>query len=179
MTHPEVPGIPVIDRLCAAIGRGVAWLALLLVATTFAVVVLRYGFDRGLLWMQESTTWMHALLFMLGAAWALRTGDHVRVDVFYRKLAPRRQALVDLLGTALFLLPLCGYIFFESWPYVLQSWQVHEASREAGGLRGLYLLKSVIPLTAALLALQGLSEIVRALRRLGAGASAGHHGAAP
>lgn len=166
MKADDTPGIPAIDRLCEAIGRSVAWLALLLVATTFAVVVLRYGFDRGLLWMQESTTWMHALLFMLGAAWALRTGDHVRVDVLYRRLDPRRQAWTDLLGTVLFLLPLCGYVFFESWPYVLQSWQIHETSREAGGLRGLYLLKSVIPLTAALLALQGVSEIVRALRRI-------------
>ncbi len=166
MAPEDVPGIPFIDRLCAAIGKGVAWLALLLVATTFAVVVLRYGFDRGLLWMQESTTWMHALLFMLGAAWALRTGDHVRVDVFYRRLGARGQALVDLLGTVLFLLPLCGYILLESWPYVLQSWEVGESSREAGGLRGVYLLKSVIPVTAALLALQGVSEILRALRRL-------------
>jgi TRAP-type mannitol/chloroaromatic compound transport system permease small subunit len=115
---------------------------------------------------------MHALLFMLGAAWALRSGDHVRVDVFYRKLHPRRQAWVDLLGTVLFLLPLCGYVFFESWPYVLQSWEIHETSREAGGLRGLYLLKSVIPLTAALLALQGVSEIVRALRRIRAAGAA-------
>ena len=173
MTHEDIPGIPSIDRLCAAVGRGVAWIALLLVGTTFTIAVMRYGFDLGLLWMQESITWMHALLFMLGAAWALRSGDHVRVDVFYRRLSPRRQALVDLLGTVLFLLPLCGYVFFESWPYVLQSWEIHETSREAGGLRGLYLLKSVIPLTAALLALQGVSEIVRALRRIrAAGASA-------
>lgn len=172
MTPEDVPGIPLIDRLCAAIGRGVAWIALLLVVTTFATAVMRYGLDRGLLWMQESITWMHALLFMLGAAWALRSGDHVRVDVFYRKLGARRQAWVDLLGTVLFLLPLCGYILFESWPYVRQSWQIHEASREAGGLRGLYLLKSVIPVTAVLLALQGVSEAVRSLRRIrGAGAA--------
>ena len=169
MTQDDTPGIPAIDRLCAAIGRGVAWLTVLLVAVTFGVVVLRYGFDTGRLWLQESITWMHALIFMLGAAWALRAGDHVRVDVFYRKMHPRRQARDGLIGTTVLLMPLCGYMLAESWPYVLQSWQIHESSREAGGMQGVYLLKSIIPVTALLLVLQGLSEILRAARRIRAG----------
>lgn len=169
MNTGATPGIPAIDRLCETIGRWVAWLTLLLVAVTFSVVVLRYGLDTGRLWLQESITWMHALIFMLGAAWALRAGDHVRVDVFYRKMRPGHQAWVDLIGTTVLLMPLCGYMLFESWPYVLQSWQVHESSREAGGMQGLYLLKSIIPVTALLLILQGLSEIVRAARRIRAG----------
>jgi TRAP-type mannitol/chloroaromatic compound transport system permease small subunit len=116
--------------------------------------------------MQETVTWMHAAVFMLGAAWALRSGDHVRVDVFYKKMSPRRQGWVDLLGTVFFLLPLCGYIFFESLPYVQQSWEIGERSREASGMPGLYLLKTLIPLTALLLALQGVSDMVRAARRI-------------
>ena len=159
-------GIPLIDRVSDAFGSLVSWLTLLLVITTFVVVLLRYFFDIGFIWMQESTTWMHAFVFMLGAAYTLRAGDHVRVDVFYKQMSVRRQAWVDILGTGLFLLPLCGYVFFESFLYVQQSWAAGESSREGSGLGALYLLKAVIPLTALLLALQGVSEIVRAVRRM-------------
>jgi TRAP-type mannitol/chloroaromatic compound transport system permease small subunit len=157
-------GVAAIDALTAGIGKAVGWLTLAMVAATVVVVVMRYGFDQGWLWLQESITWMHGFVFMLGAAWALRTGDHVRVDIFYKKLPARGQALVDLTGTLLLLLPLCGYILWESVPYVLQSAQVRETSREAGGMRELWLLKAIIPLATTLLILQGLSEATRAWR---------------
>lgn len=160
------PGIAALDALSTAVGVAVSWLTGAMVLLTFVIVALRYLFDTGFIWMQESVTWMHAAVFMLGAAYALRSGDHVRVDVFYKRLPPRRRGWIDLLGTLLCLLPLCGYVFFESLPYVQQSWEIGERSREASGLPGLYLLKSLIPLTAALLALQGVSDIVRALRRI-------------
>jgi TRAP-type mannitol/chloroaromatic compound transport system permease small subunit len=167
---PNTPaGIDWIDWLSAAVGRLVAWLTIVMVAGTFLIVLLRYLLDAGFIWMQESVTWMHAAVFMLGAAWALRSGDHVRVDVFYKTMTPRGQGWVDLLGTLLLLLPMCGYIFFESLPYVAQSWEFGERSREASGLPGLFLLKSLIPLTALLLALQGLSDMVRAARRIRGG----------
>jgi TRAP-type mannitol/chloroaromatic compound transport system permease small subunit len=163
------PGLDWIDRLSVAVGRVVAWLTLAMVVGMFLIVLLRYLFAVGFIWMQESVTWMHATIFMLGAAWALRSGDHVRVDVFYKKMSPRRQGWVDLLGTLLLLLPMCGYIFFESLPYVQQSWEIRERSREASGLPGLFLLKTLIPLTALLLALQGVSDLVRAARRIRGG----------
>ena len=81
-------------------------------------------------------------------------------------MSPRRQALVDLLGTVFLLLPTCGYLLVESLPYVASSWRVLERSREAGGLPALYLLKTVIPLMAGLLMLQGLAEALRAWGRL-------------
>jgi TRAP-type mannitol/chloroaromatic compound transport system permease small subunit len=160
------PGLDWVDRLSAGVGRLVAWLTLVMVIGTFLIVLLRYLFDLGFIWMQESVTWMHAAVFMLGAAWALRSGDHVRVDVIYKKMSSRNQGWVDLLGTLLLLLPMCGYIFFESLPYVQQSWEIGERSREASGLPGLFLLKTLIPLTALLLALQGVSDLVRAARRI-------------
>jgi TRAP-type mannitol/chloroaromatic compound transport system permease small subunit len=164
---PNAPaGLDWIDRLSGSVGRLVAWLTIIMVASTFLIVLLRYVLDTGFIWMQELVTWMHAAVFMLGAAWALRSGDHVRVDVFYKKMTPRRQGWVDLLGTLFFLMPLCGYIFFESLPYVQQSWEIGERSREASGLPGLFLLKTLIPLTALLLALQGVSDMVRAARRI-------------
>ena len=166
MNSLQPSGIDWIDRFSERVGRAVSWLTLAMVIVTFAIAVLRYAFDRGWTSMQESVTWMHASVFMLGAAYALRTGDHVRVDIFYKKLSPRGQALVDILGTLLLLLPLCAYLLWESWPYVSQSWAVREGSREASGLGGLFLLKTVILITALMLTLQGISEIVRAMRRL-------------
>jgi TRAP-type mannitol/chloroaromatic compound transport system permease small subunit len=165
----QTTGIAWLDALSTAVGIAVSWLTAAMVLLTFVIVALRYLFDTGFIWMQESVTWMHAAVFMLGAAYALRTGDHVRVDVFYKKMPESGRGWVDLLGTLLLLLPLCGYVFFESLPYVQQSWEIGERSREASGLPGLYLLKSLIPLTAVLLALQGVSDIVRAWRRIRGG----------
>jgi TRAP-type mannitol/chloroaromatic compound transport system permease small subunit len=147
-------------------GRAISWLTLALALTGFLVVVMRYAFDSGWLWMQESLTWMHALVFMLGAGYTLKHDEQVRVDVIYRGLPEHRRALVDLVGTILFLLPFCSYVFYESLPYLLSSWNVGERSREAGGLPALYLLKAVIPLMAGLLALQGLALALRSIALL-------------
>jgi TRAP-type mannitol/chloroaromatic compound transport system permease small subunit len=155
-----------IDRLSDFVGRSIAWLTLAMVLVTLLVVVLRYAFDIGRVWLQESITWMHAITFMLGAAYALKTEDHVRVDVFYRKMTERGRAWVDALGVLFFLLPLCGYILYESLPYVQSSFEVRETSREAGGLKGLFLVKAVIPLMAVLLALQALAHLARAVRTI-------------
>jgi TRAP-type mannitol/chloroaromatic compound transport system permease small subunit len=106
---------------------------------------------------------MHSLVFMLGAAYTLKHDEQVRVDVIYRGLSERRRAFIDLAGTVLFLLPLCGYIFYESIPYLLSSWSVGERSREASGLPALWLLKAILPLMAALLIVQGLAQVLRSL----------------
>lgn len=155
-----------LEGLSELTGRAIAWLTLAMALVGVVVVVLRYAFDAGWIWMQESVTWMHALVFMLGAAYTLRHDEHVRVDVIYRRLSARRRAAIDLAGTLLFLLPLCGYLIYESLPYVSGSWRVAERSREAGGLPGLYLLKTVIPVMAVLLALQGVATALRAVETL-------------
>lgn len=144
-------------------GRGISWLTLSLALTGFLVVVMRYVFNSGWIWMQESLTWMHSLVFMLGAAYTLKHDEQVRVDVIYRGLSNRRRAFVDLTGALLFLLPLCGYIFYESLPYLVSSWNVGERSREAGGLPALYLLKAILPIMSALLIVQGLAQVLRSL----------------
>lgn len=151
------------NALNEAVGRSIAWLTLSMVVVTFAVVLLRYLFNVGWIALQESITVMHALVFMLGAAYTLRHEGHVRVDIFYRKWGPRGRAWVDLLGSLLLLLPVCVFIMAISWDYVLSSWALLEGSREAGGLPGVFLLKSIIPLMAALLLLQGLAQAARAL----------------
>ncbi len=155
-----------IDRLNEIIGRALAWLTLLMVLITFSVVVLRYGFDWGSIAMQESVNYLHALVFMAGAAYTLKHNEHVRVDILYSRLSPRGKAWVDLLGTLILLLPFCIFLIWISLPYVTNSWKLLEGSREAGGLPLVYLLKSFIPLMGLLLLLQGLSLIARSLLRL-------------
>jgi TRAP-type mannitol/chloroaromatic compound transport system permease small subunit len=158
--------VAALDDFAELTGRLVSWLTLALAMVGFVIVVLRYAFDSGYIWMQETLTWMHALVFMLGAAYTYRHDEHVRVDVIYRGLPTRTRAVIDLAGTVVFLLPLCGYILYESMPYVLGSWRIGERSREAGGLPGLYLLKTIIPLMAVLLSIQGVSTALRCVALL-------------
>lgn len=155
-----------IDFLNEWIGRAVSWCTLAMVLVTFAVVVLRYGFRIGSIPMQESITYFHALVFMLGAAYTLRHDAHVRVDVFYHRFSPRRRALVDVAGTLLFLFPVAAFLFVTSLDYVAESWRVLESSREPGGLPWVYLLKAVIPVAAVLLALQGVALLLRSVIKL-------------
>ena len=155
-----------IDRLVAAVGRAVRWLALAVVLLQFAVVVLRYLLGIGSIWLSEAVIYGHAALFMLAAAWTLQENGHVRVDVFYSEASPRGKALVDLLGAILLLLPFVAVIAWFALPYVARSWRILERSRETSGLPFVYLLKTVIPLFAVLLGLQGISQAIRAARVL-------------
>lgn len=155
-----------IDTLNDRIGHAISWLTLFMVVVTCVVVVLRYLFNLGWIAMQESVTVMHALLFMLGAAYTLRHEGHVRVDLLYNGLSPRGRARVDLLGALLLLLPTCVFLFWMSWDYVAASWAIHEGSREAGGLPGVWLVKGVMLVMPVLLLLQGLAQAGRAWLRL-------------
>ena len=152
-----------IDDFSDLCGRAIAWLTVCMVLTQFSVVILRYVFGIGWIAMQESILFMHSLVFLLGAAYTLRHEGHVRVDIFYQRFSKRGQAIVDALGTLILLLPVCGYIFWSSWGYVTDSWQYFEGSREAGGLPGVFLLKSSILLMAGLFSLQGVSMLLKNL----------------
>jgi TRAP-type mannitol/chloroaromatic compound transport system permease small subunit len=145
------------------VGRLIAWLCLLLVSLTVLVVLLRYFFGMGSIAVQESVTYVHSIIFMLGIAVALQRGGHVRVDIFYRNFSEQRKAWVNLLGGLFFLLPFCGLIVFSSWDYVLASWAIKETSAESGGIAAVYLLKSLMILMPITLALQGLSQIITSL----------------
>jgi TRAP-type mannitol/chloroaromatic compound transport system permease small subunit len=157
-----------LESLSELTGVLVAWLTVAMVLVTFVVVVLRYAFDIGWISMQESVTWMHAAVFMLGAAYTLKHDEHVRVDILYRGMTERRKALVNLSGTVLFLFPVAIFLAISSWDYVYTSWLIHESSREAGGLPYPFisLLKSLIPATAGLLILQGVANAIGAILTL-------------
>ncbi len=151
-----------IDRLTAVIGRAAAWLVLVVVVLQFALVVARYVFGLGSVWLTETVVYAHAAMFMLAAAWTLQAGGHVRVDVFYADASARTKALVDLIGALLFLLVFMLVLIWLSVPYAARSWAILEHSQEASGLPIVFALKTLIPLFAVLMALQGLAQAIRA-----------------
>jgi len=155
-----------IDRLNVAIGRTVAWLVLAVVLLQFALVVARYLIGIGSIWLTETVIYAHAMLFMLAAAWTLHTGGHVRVDVFYADASARTKALVDLVGALLLLLPFMLVLLWLSVPYAARSWSILEHSQEASGLPLVFVLKTLIPLFALLMALQGIAQAIRAAAAL-------------
>lgn len=152
-----------IDWINEWVGRGTAWLMLALVLVAFVVVVLRYVFALGWVWMQESFVWLHGAVFMLGAGYTLLHNGHVRVDIFYRTASPRFKAWVDIFGSLFLLAPMTLVVLYYSEGFVMRSWSRLEGSSEAGGLPGLFLLKTVIPIFCVLMLLQGLSLLGRSV----------------
>ena len=147
-----------IDALNDWIGRAVAWLTLGMVLVEFIVVLSRYVFGLGSTLMQESIVYMHATVFLVCAGYALAHNGHVRCDIFYAVMKPRTKAIVDILGTLFFLLPMCVLIWWMSWPYVKASWAVMEISQEGRlGIPAVYLLKTLILAFGGLLAVQAVS----------------------
>ncbi|UCC55840.1 MAG: TRAP transporter small permease subunit [Gammaproteobacteria bacterium] len=146
-----------VDTLSEHTGRAISWLTLATVIVTFTVVILRYVFDTGSIALQESVTYLHALVFMLGAAYTLKHDGHVRVDIFYQRLTERGRAWINLAGTLMLLLPVCLFILLASIEYVGNAWSILEGSQEAGGLDAVFLLKTLIPVMAVLLLMQGIS----------------------
>ncbi len=149
------------DRMRPSAGRRPG-AALYLVLAEFAVVVLRYAFGLGSIRLQESVLYAHAGLFMLAAAWTLQVDGHVRVDIFYSQATPRRRAVIDLVGAIVFLMPFAAVLVALSVPYAARSWAIFEGSRETSGLPLVYLLKTLIPIFALLLGLQGMAQAIRA-----------------
>jgi TRAP-type mannitol/chloroaromatic compound transport system permease small subunit len=155
-----------IDALNEHMGRLFSWLTLIMVLVTVVIVVLRYGFDLGYIWMQESVRFMHAFVFLLCAGYTLRHNEHVRVDVLYLKMSERGKAMVNIFGTVFFLIPVCTVIVYFSWNYVLNSWAELEGSLEERGLHAVYLLKTTIWVFSATMILQGISWVIHAVALL-------------
>ena len=155
--------IDLAESLSSAVGKCVAWLTLGMMALTCLIVVMRYGFNAGSIALQESVLYLHALVFMLGAAYTFKSDEHVRVDVFYRGFSEKKKAWVNLVGGIFFLLPVTLYTSYLSFDYVAASWRVMETSQEPGGLPFIYLLKTLIPLMMITLIIQGLADIFKSI----------------
>jgi TRAP-type mannitol/chloroaromatic compound transport system permease small subunit len=155
--HIFVSGLQAFIRF---IGKLCRWFSLAMVIVTCSVVILRYIFDYSSIAMQETVMYLHASLFMLGAAYTWQQQGHVRVDVLYHKWPKPIQQRIDLFGTLFLLLPTCIFLIYISWDYVLISWSYSEKSHEAGGLPFVYLLKTLIITLPLLLIIQATSNVL-------------------
>ena len=155
-----------IDRFNTIIGYLCAFFVFSMVIVVFTVVVLRYGFNIGFIWMQEVYVWLHSFVFMLGAGFTYLANEHVRIDVFYREASKKYKAIVDLLGNIFLLLPFLYIIWKYSFPFVYRSFLMNEVSREAGGMPALYILKSAILWFCIVLFLQLISNVIKSILTL-------------
>ena len=134
---------------------------IVLVCVVIVVVIGRYFFEIGSVALQELTTYLHAIIFMLGISYTLKHDGHVRVDIFYRNFSEKRKALVNVIGGLMFIFPISIFIGWSSWEYVLASWSIMETSTENSGLPFIYLLKTVMLIMPSLLMIQGFISIIK------------------
>lgn len=163
----HLSGETFVDKIVDVVGIFARWLCLILVLLQFGVVVARYLFETGSVMAQEAILFTFGTMFMLALADALKHGRHVRVDMIFHGLSPSAQRKIDAIGIVIFLLPLCGYMLYRSWPYVASSWSALEGSREAGGLPGIFLLKTVILVALILVIAQSVVILTRCVQRWG------------
>ena len=148
------------------IGQCVSWLVFAMAGLTVVVVVMRYLFGLGTVFPQELVAYMHALVVMFGLSYTLKHDAHVRVDLLYSRLDEKNRARVNLLGHLFFLIPVACTIGIGSLDYVLDSWRILERSAEVRGIPAVYLLKTVIPVSALLLILQSLLDLRRYIEKI-------------
>ena len=145
------------------IGKGISWLNPLLVLLIIVDVFVRYFLSESAAWISEVEWHLFSLMFLLGGAYTLQEDQHVRVDVLFQNWSPRQQALTNLIGHSLLVIPLCLFLIPPAWDYFLQSWQSAEESGDAGGLKALYPIKLAIPLAFILLFAQSGAESLKSL----------------
>ncbi len=158
-----------IDKITKTVGILVSWLTVILVIVMVVDVALRYMFSITSAASFELEWHLFAGIFLLGAAYTLQQDKHVRVDVFYHRFSTRTQGWVNLIGSLFLLLPFCTVAFYESLSFVEASFNVRETSPDPQGLPARYVIKSAIPIGFLLLGLQGISEILKSIKKIGGG----------
>jgi len=155
-----------IDVLNEWVGRGVAWVTLLLVLVIFVDVVMRYMFRTSFVFTQELEWHLFAFIFLIGAGYTLLHDGHVRVDIIYQRLSPNAKAWVNLIGVLLFLFPGCVMIIVTSFKFVYTSWSIMDDSPDPGGIPFRFIVKGTIPAGFCLLLLQGTSLGIHSLLQI-------------
>lgn len=149
-----------------AVGSFVSWLTLVTVLICFATVYLRYAFGIGLIWLQEAYMWTHAAAILLGSGFAFLSGNFISVDLYSKKMSSKARSWVTLIGSLVFLLPFLWFMGSTSLNFFGSSYQMNERSAYEDGLPATYLLKGMMLIFVALLALQGLAQVLEALKNL-------------
>ncbi len=154
------------DWINHVIGICVAWFVVLMVALQFWLVLTRYLFSYNSLFYQEAIVYLHGLMIMLGSAFTLLHGGHVRVDVLFRGASRRRKLLTDLIGSLVFTVPVMMLLVWAAWPDVHLSWTLGEGSTETSGIAYKHILKTSVIVFALLMALQALSIALKSALEL-------------
>jgi len=150
-----------IDQINEWVGRAVSWLTTILVVLVCFDVITRYFFSNTAAWIMELEWHLFALIFLFGAGYAFKHDKHVRVDLFYAKLSPKDQALVNIIGSFLFLIPWCLLIIYWSYEYALISYNIGETSPDPGGLPARYMIKFCVSIGMVFLLFQGISVLFK------------------
>ena len=158
--------ISTIQKLNTKIGKLVSWCLLLMVVLTCIIVILRYVFNIGFIWMQELVRFLYAAVFLICAAFTFSADEHVRVDIFYSRLSIKKKKIVNLLGNIFLLLPVCTTILLYSFNYVVNSWVQLEGSLEERGLHLVYIMKSFIWIFAIMLIIEAANQIINNIKSI-------------
>lgn len=150
-----------VDALNERLAMAIRWLALLMVLIQFTIVIVRYVFGVNSIAAQESVLYLHATLFMLGAGYTLLVDKHVRVDVVSSRLGEKARRRIDLFGHLFFLMPAMAALLYWSWTSVSNSWAILEGPISVGGIKAVFLMKTLIPIFSVLLLLQSLAHVTR------------------
>ena len=156
----------VIDNFNIKVGKLFSWLLLLMVLLTCLIVILRYIFSIGFIWMQELVRFFYAAVFLICAAYTLVEDAHVRVDIFYSKLSEKRKSIINIIGSIIFLIPVCFITFYYSFSYIINSWAQFEGSLEERGLHAVYIMKTFIWCFAFMLFAQGISIVFSSINKI-------------
>lgn len=150
-----------IDRFIDLVGRATSWVALILALVMGANVLLRYGFSLGWIWAQELEWHLLVPIVLFGMSYALRHGEHVRVDILFANFSSKTKTSIDLLSAGLSM-AFALIVIWLSLRYVAQSWSIGEGTANPGGIDYRYVIKAFIPAGFALLFMQSLSQAIRA-----------------
>jgi TRAP-type mannitol/chloroaromatic compound transport system permease small subunit len=152
-----------IDRFQDALGRALAWLMLAMVLTVFFDVVSRYALSRTYVFTQELEWYIFAVTYLMAGGYVMLWDEHVRVDIMYSRLTPRKKAWVDLILLFVFFFPSALLVIYTTWPFFRNAWMVYEGSPDPGGIPARWALKGVIIVAFVIMAIQGVSEAIKRL----------------
>ena len=155
--------VKIVDDLNERVGNGIAWLTLVLVLVVCFDVITRYVFKSSSVGVQELEWHIFAVIFLMGAAYTLKHEKHVRVDIIYSRLTEKKQAVINVLGTILFLIPFSLLIIFSSFDFVWNSLVIGESSPDPGGLPARFILKAVLPISFIFILIQGTSLLFKSI----------------
>lgn len=150
-----------LDGINRTVARVVKWAALAMVLIQFGIVIGRYVYGVNSIAAQESVLYLHAALFMLGAGYTLQVDKHVRVDIFYARAGAGTRRWIDICGHLLLLFPAMLALLYWSWPSVANSWKIFEGPISVGGIKAVFLMKSLIPAFCILLMVQSATSLIR------------------